>query len=90
MLFFRFWTAKEAVLKAEGVGMTGLSSCVINRLCDRQHLEIIYQDKKYLIEHVYFNGHIAAVVKNKLDSQWTIQGAHFKRSEDHAKNYHSG
>ena len=73
ILFFRFWTAKEAVLKAEGVGMAGLSNCVVRQLWDRQHLEIAYRDKKYLIEQVYFNGHIAAVVKNKLDSQWTIE-----------------
>lgn len=82
MLFFRFWTAKEAVLKAEGVGMAGLSNCVVKQLWDRQHLEIAYQDKRYLIEQVYFNGHIAAVVKNKLDSQWTIQRTHVKRSEE--------
>ena len=81
-LFFRFWTAKEAVLKAEGVGMAGLSNCVVNQLWDRQHLEIAYQDKKYLIEQVYFNGHIAAVVKNRLDSQWTIKHTHVKRSEE--------
>jgi 4'-phosphopantetheinyl transferase len=81
MLFFRFWTAKEAVLKAEGVGMAGLSTCVVTRLWDREHLEIAYQDKKYLIEQVYFNGHIASVVRNKLDSRWTIQCTHIKRSE---------
>lgn len=81
-LFFRFWTAKEAVLKAEGVGMAGLSNCVVKRLWDRRHLEIVYQDKRYLIEQVYFNGHIAAVVKNRLDSQWTIQHTHVKRSEE--------
>ena len=82
MLFFRYWTAKEAVLKAEGVGMAGLSNCVVNQLWDQQHLEIAYQDKKYLIEQVYFNGHIAAVVKNRLDSQWTIKHTHVKRSEE--------
>lgn len=82
MLFFRFWTAKEAVLKAEGVGMAGLSNCVVKRLWDRQHLEIVCRDKKYLIEQVYFNSHIAAVVKNRLDSQWTIQHTHVKRSEE--------
>ena len=81
-LFFRFWTAKEAVLKAEGVGMAGLSNCVVTRLSGRQYLEITYQQKKYLIEHVYFNGHIASVVKNKLESQWTIQHTHIKRSEE--------
>jgi 4'-phosphopantetheinyl transferase len=82
MLFFRYWTAKEAVLKAEGVGMAGLSDCVVKRLWDRRHLEIVYQDKQYLIEQVYFNGHIAAVVKNRLDSQWTIQRIQVKRSEE--------
>ena len=82
MLFFRFWTAKEAVLKAEGVGMAGLSNCVVKQLWDQRHLEIAYQDKRYLIEQVYFNGHIAAVVKNRLDSQWTIKHTHVKRSEE--------
>jgi 4'-phosphopantetheinyl transferase len=81
-LFFRFWTAKEAVLKAEGVGMAGLSNCVVTRLSGRQYLEITYQQKRYLIEHVYFNGHIASVVKNKLESQWTVQHTHVKRSEE--------
>jgi 4'-phosphopantetheinyl transferase len=81
LLFFRFWTAKEAVLKAEGVGMTGLSNCVVTKLWDRRYLEVAYQDRRYLIEQVYFNGHIAAVVKNGFDSQWTIQHTHFKRSE---------
>jgi len=82
MLFFRYWTAKEAVLKAEGVGMAGLSNCVVKQLWDQRHLEIAYQDKRYLIEQVYFNGHIAAVVKNRLDSQWTIKHTHVKRSEE--------
>lgn len=82
MLFYRFWTAKEAVLKAEGVGMTGLSNCAVTKLWDRQYLELAYQDRRYLVEQVYFNGHIAAVVKNGLDSQWTIQHTHFKRSEE--------
>jgi 4'-phosphopantetheinyl transferase len=73
MLFFRFWTAKEAVLKAEGVGMAGLSNCVVTRLWDRRHLEIVCRGKTYLIEQVFFSGHIAAVVRNKLDIQWTIE-----------------
>ncbi len=82
MLFFRFWTAKEAVLKAEGVGMAGLSKCVVHRLRNRQHLEISYQDTRYLIEQVYFNGHIAAVVKNKREIQWTIRRNNVKRGEE--------
>ena len=72
-LFFRYWTAKEAALKAEGLGMAGLSKCTIKRIHDQHHLEIMCQDKSYLIEHFYFNNHIASVVQNRLESRWTIQ-----------------
>ena len=91
MLFFRFWTAKEAVLKAEGVGMAGLSNCRVTRLRDRQHLEIDYRGKSYLIEQVYFNGHIASVVRNKLDIQWTITCSSVSKGvRSHAANHHCG
>jgi len=74
-LFFRYWTAKEAVLKAQGLGMAGLSKCTIRRIIDQYHLEVLYQDNRYFIEHIYFNGHIAAVVQNHLECRWTIQQA---------------
>ncbi len=74
-LFFRYWTAKEAVLKAEGLGMAGLSRCTITRINDQRHLEITCLNKRYLIEHLYFNGHIASVVQNQLESCWTVQQA---------------
>jgi 4'-phosphopantetheinyl transferase len=74
-LFFRYWTAKEAVLKAEGLGMAGLSQCRIKCINDPNHLEVLCQDKPYLIEHFYFDGHIASVVQNHLESRWTIQQA---------------
>jgi len=72
-LFFRFWTAKEAVLKAEGLGMAGLSKCTITRILDRDHLEVGCRDKRYLIEHLYFKGHIASVVRDQLESRWTVR-----------------
>jgi 4'-phosphopantetheinyl transferase len=71
-LFFRFWTAKEAALKAEGLGMAGLSKCIITRILGRTHLELVCQGNHYLIEHMYVKDHIASVVKNQLESQWTI------------------
>ncbi len=74
-LFFRYWTAKEAVLKAEGLGMAGLSRCTVKRLNDQYHLEVVCRGKPYLIEHIYFDGHIASVVQNRLESRWTIQQA---------------
>jgi len=74
-LFFRYWTAKEAVLKAEGLGIAGLSTCTINRINDQQHLEVACRGRRYLMEHHYFDGHIASLVKNHLESRWTIQQA---------------
>jgi len=76
MLFFRFWTAKEAVLKAEGLGMAGLSKCAVTQILDRQHIQLCCRDTDYWIEQIYFDDHIASVVKNKLDTQWTIARHH--------------
>ena len=70
--FFRFWTAKEAVLKAVGVGMKGLSKCRIRRIIDQRHMVTDYEGKSFAIEHFRFDGHIAAVVKNGFRVEWTV------------------
>jgi 4'-phosphopantetheinyl transferase len=72
ILFFRYWTSKESVLKASGTGIKGLSKCRITQVIDDEHLRIRYQDQEWLIEHFFFNGHIASVVKNEFDVQWTL------------------
>ena len=72
-LFFRYWTSKESVLKASGTGIRDLSKCRIVQIIDHNHLVINYEDRKWLIEHLYFDGHIASVVKNDFDVEWTIE-----------------
>ena len=72
-LFFRYWTSKESVLKASGTGIRDLSKCRIVQIIDHNHLVINYEDRKWHIEHFYFDGHIASVVKNDFDVEWTIE-----------------
>jgi 4'-phosphopantetheinyl transferase len=74
--FFRCWTSKEAILKAEGVGLKGLSACKIVEIFDPCHLVAKYSGKDWLIEHHYFNGHIASVVVNHYTRvSWNLSEA---------------
>ena len=71
-IFFRYWTAKEAVLKASTTGIKDLLKCRIDRIIDECHLEINYLDQKWFIEHHFFNDHIASIVQNDSRIVWTI------------------
>jgi len=70
--FFRYWTSKEAVLKAAGTGLKDLSRCRVIRIRDDHHLEIEYETQKWQLEHTYFEDHIASVVQNDFQINWTI------------------
>ncbi len=69
-LFFRYWTAKESVIKAEGSGIRDLLKCRISELIDDYNLIIRYNKKDWIVEHHFFNGHIASVVKNSCSVKW--------------------
>ncbi len=70
--FFRYWTAKEAVLKAAGIGLRDLSKCRVTRVPDAKHLHLAYDGSDWLIEHHFFDSHIASIVKNDFSIEWTI------------------
>jgi 4'-phosphopantetheinyl transferase len=70
--FFRYWTAKEAVLKAAGIGLRALSKCRVIRVPDERHLDIEYDANTYRMQHYYHNDHIASIVKNDFEIDWMI------------------
>jgi 4'-phosphopantetheinyl transferase len=72
ILFFRYWTSKESVLKASGTGIRDLLKCRIKRIIDDRHLVVIYREHNWVVEHYYFNGHIVSVVKNNVDVEWAL------------------
>ena len=71
-LFFRYWTSKEAVLKAAGTGAKDFSKCRIAKVIDNDNLMVSYNDGKWIIEHFFFDEHIASVVKNSFHVKWTL------------------
>ena len=70
--FFRYWTSKEAVIKAAGTGLKDLLKCRVIRVYDGNHLEIEYENQKWRITHTYFEDHIASIVQNDFNINWTI------------------
>jgi 4'-phosphopantetheinyl transferase len=72
-LLFRYWTAKEAVLKSEGMGLSGLSACKVVKVIDKTNLIVSFQNKNRVIEHYFFKNHVAAIVKDQYRVEWTVE-----------------
>lgn len=76
--FFRYWTAKEAVLKATGVGLAGLNHCIVSEVVDSERIRIRFQGDDWTVYHRRIAGdrspspYIAAVTAGGSEIRWHI------------------
>jgi 4'-phosphopantetheinyl transferase len=70
--FFRYWTAKEAILKVIGIGISGLKTCQIISVPDEHHLILDYKGQFFLVEQLRYNNHIVSVLKDDNEIEWIV------------------
>jgi 4'-phosphopantetheinyl transferase len=71
-LFFRYWTAKEAVLKTGGEGIKDLSRCRIRDVLDDTHLLVDYRGVTWPVEQIIFDGHVASAASQGVRLEWAF------------------
>ena len=70
--FFRYWTAKEAALKAVGLGIGGLKACRLVSIPDENHMVLNHRGCLFIVEQLSYRNHIVSLVKNDNEVEWVI------------------
>jgi 4'-phosphopantetheinyl transferase len=70
--FFRYWTAKEAVLKTGGEGIRDLSRCRIARVESGSRLMVDYAGRVWPVDQFFFDGHVASVANSGFRVDWLL------------------
>ncbi len=70
LVFFRCFTAKEAVLKLLGIGLKGMDGARIIEAPDCLNTILTYGNDIYRVEHFIVDGNLASVVKGQSKVIW--------------------
>jgi len=68
--FFRLFTAKEATLKANGMGIGYLAHCRIVEVLNNREMMTEYDSRRLPVEHFEHAGHIAAATVGAQPLAW--------------------
>jgi len=76
VLFCRYWTAKEALLKAVGIGLGGLKECNIMEIRDDRHLRLLYDEEGWIVSHSSIAPrYLAAITAGAAGVKWHYRPA---------------
>jgi len=71
-ILFRYWTAKEVILKVIGIGISGLKTCRITSVPDENHITLDYKGQFFLVEQLRYKNHIVSVLKDDNQIEWVV------------------